>query len=95
MHDRRSTGLHNYWSGDYHDAFPDEALDVFVKYGIGTAVALRAANPLPWGGAIARVPEYGHADDETNGVVDHASVCDVGERRRQRQEHRVGPVLPS
>ena len=26
-------GLQNYWTADYHDEFPDDALDVFVKYG--------------------------------------------------------------
>ena len=26
-------GLRHYWSADYHDYFPNEALDIFVKYG--------------------------------------------------------------
>jgi FAD/FMN-containing dehydrogenase len=50
-------GLHNYWSGDYHDTFPDEALDVFVKYGSERQSPLAQQILVPWGGAIARVPE--------------------------------------
>jgi FAD/FMN-containing dehydrogenase len=50
-------GLHNYWSADYHDAFPDEALDVFVKYGSQRQSPFAQQILVPWGGAIARVPE--------------------------------------
>lgn len=50
-------GLHNYWSGDYHDTFPDEALDVFVKYGSERQSPLAQQILVPWGGAIARVPD--------------------------------------
>lgn len=50
-------GNRHYWSADYHDAFPDEALEVLV------ASATRAPSPLTqqilfgWGGAAGRVPE--------------------------------------
>ena len=50
-------GLHNYWSADYHDAIPDEALDVFVKYGSQRQSPFAQQILVPWGGAIARVPE--------------------------------------
>jgi FAD/FMN-containing dehydrogenase len=50
-------GLYNYWSGDYHDTFPDEALDVFVKYGSERQSPFAQQILVPWGGAIARVPE--------------------------------------
>jgi FAD/FMN-containing dehydrogenase len=50
-------GLHNYWSGDYHDQFPDEAVDVFVKYGFERQSPFVQQILLPWGGALARVPE--------------------------------------
>ena len=50
-------GLHNYWSGDYHDEFPDEALDVFVKYGFERQSPHAQQILLPWGGAVARVAE--------------------------------------
>ena len=36
-------GLRNYWSADYHDSFPDAALDVFVKYGFEAVAALEPA----------------------------------------------------
>ena len=53
-------GFHNYWSADYHDTFPDDALDVFVKYGFERQSPLAQQLMIPWGGAVARV-----ADDAT------------------------------
>jgi FAD/FMN-containing dehydrogenase len=50
-------GLHNYWSADYHDEFPDEALDVFVKYGFERQSPLTQQLMIPWGGAVARVAD--------------------------------------
>jgi FAD/FMN-containing dehydrogenase len=50
-------GFHNYWSGDYHDAFPDEALDVFVKSGFERQSPMTQQLLVPWGGAIARMSE--------------------------------------
>lgn len=50
-------GHNNYWSADYHNSFPDEALDVFVKYGFERQSMLSQQILLPWGGEVARVPE--------------------------------------
>ena len=50
-------GMRNYWSADYHDSFPDDALDVFVKYGFSKQSPLSQQLLLPWGGAVARVGE--------------------------------------
>jgi FAD/FMN-containing dehydrogenase len=50
-------GLHNYWSADYHDEFPDAALDIFVKYGFERQSPHAQQILLPWGGAVARVAE--------------------------------------
>ena len=50
-------GLQNYWSGDYHDEFPDDALEVFVKYGFERQSPFAQQILLPWGGAVARVAE--------------------------------------
>jgi FAD/FMN-containing dehydrogenase len=50
-------GMHNYWSADYHDEFPDDALEVFVKYGFDRRSPIAQQILLPWGGAVARVPE--------------------------------------
>ena len=47
-------GLRHYWSADYHDYFPDEALDIFVKYGASAASPLTEQILFPWGGAVAR-----------------------------------------
>jgi FAD/FMN-containing dehydrogenase len=50
-------GLHNYWTADYHDEFPDDALDVFVKHGFDRRSPNAQEVLLPWGGAVARVPD--------------------------------------
>ncbi len=50
-------GMRNYWSADYHDSFPDDALDVFVKYGFSKQSPLSQQLLVPWGGAVARVGE--------------------------------------
>ena len=53
-------GFRQYWSGDYHDSLPDDALDVFVKYGFDRPSPLSQQLLAPWGGAVGRV-----ADDAT------------------------------
>ncbi len=50
-------GMRNYWSADYHDSFPDDALEVFVKYGFSKQSPLSQQLLLPWGGAVARIGE--------------------------------------
>jgi FAD/FMN-containing dehydrogenase len=50
-------GFRNYWSAEYHDTFPDDALDVFVKYGQTRASPLTQQILLPWGGEVARIAE--------------------------------------
>ncbi len=50
-------GLRQYWSADYHDAFPDAALDVFLAAGTSRPSPLTQHLLLPWGGELARIPE--------------------------------------
>jgi FAD/FMN-containing dehydrogenase len=46
-------GMRNYWSADYHDAFDDDALDVFIQYGCERKSPFTQQILLPWGGAVA------------------------------------------
>ena len=48
-------GFRQYWSADYHDTFPDAALDVFLDAGANRASPMTQHLLLPWGGALARV----------------------------------------
>ena len=48
-------GFRQYWSADYHDTFPDEALNVFLDAGARRASPMTQHLLLPWGGALARV----------------------------------------
>jgi FAD/FMN-containing dehydrogenase len=50
-------GNRHYWSADYHDALPDEALDVFVDSALEAPSALTQQIFFAWGGAAARVPD--------------------------------------
>ncbi len=50
-------GFRQYWSADYHDFFPDEALDVFIEAGTHRPSPLTQHLLLPWGGALARIDE--------------------------------------
>lgn len=50
-------GNRHYWSADYHDALPDEALRVFVESATSAPSPLSQQIILPWGGAIARVAD--------------------------------------
>lgn len=50
-------GFRQYWSADYHDDLPDEALDAFLA-GCRSAVSPLTQNIIfQWGGALARIPE--------------------------------------
>jgi FAD/FMN-containing dehydrogenase len=48
-------GFRQYWSADYHDDFPDAALDLFLDAGARRPSPLTQHLLLPWGGALARV----------------------------------------
>lgn len=64
-------GMRNYWSADYHDDFPDDVLDIFVKSGFERQSALAQQILFPWGGAVARVAE--NATPMTNRSVSWVS----------------------
>jgi FAD/FMN-containing dehydrogenase len=50
-------GFRQYWSGDYHDSFPDDAVDVFAKYGSDRPSLMTQQLLAPWGGAVGAVAE--------------------------------------
>jgi FAD/FMN-containing dehydrogenase len=50
-------GFRQYWSADYHDSFPDEALDVFLAGGANRASPLTQHLLLPWGGVLGEIDE--------------------------------------
>jgi FAD/FMN-containing dehydrogenase len=50
-------GNRHYWSADYHESLPDEALEVFVRSSLEAPSELTQQIFFAWGGAVARVPE--------------------------------------
>jgi FAD/FMN-containing dehydrogenase len=50
-------GFRQYWSADYHDSFPDEALDLFLEAGARRASPMTQHLLLPWGGVLSEIDE--------------------------------------
>jgi FAD/FMN-containing dehydrogenase len=48
-------GMQNYWTGDFYDELPDEAIDVLVEKATQPVSTLTQIIVVPEGGAIARV----------------------------------------
>ena len=72
-------GFRNYWTAEYHDDFPDDALDVFVKYGFDRPSPITQQLLVPWGGAVARVADDATPMTKRDAAVDLASVRGVGQ----------------
>jgi len=49
--------MYNYWTADCHDVFPDDALDVYVKYGLDLPSPLAQQTLVAWGDGVARVSD--------------------------------------
>ena len=47
-------GHRNYWTAEYHDDFPDDALDVFVKYGFERRCPVGCENSIAVSGLACR-----------------------------------------
>jgi len=50
-------GLRNYWTGDYLPELSDEAISTFERDSLEMPLGATQSLMLPWGGAVARVPE--------------------------------------
>jgi FAD/FMN-containing dehydrogenase len=63
-------GMYNYWSADFYDTLPDDALDVLIEHAARPASPMTQVIVMPGGGAIARVPEdamaFGNRRSEWN-----------------------------
>jgi FAD/FMN-containing dehydrogenase len=63
-------GMHNYWTADFYDTLPDDALDILVEHATQPVSPLTQVILIPSGGAIARVPEdamaFGQRHSEWN-----------------------------
>lgn len=66
MDDGNPKGLQNYWTADFFDALPDEAVDVLVEHGTKPVSPLGQVVVVPAGGAIARVAEDATAFSNRN-----------------------------
>ena len=81
-------GFRNYWSAEYLDALPDEAIDAFCARADDMIVPSPSQHALfPQGGAVAREPPTGRCPWRHAPWV-RASVRPLGRpgRRRPRQQ---------
>jgi hypothetical protein len=54
-------GMQNYWTADFLDDLPDEAVDVLVEHATSPVSPLTQIILIPGGGAVARVDEQATA----------------------------------
>ena len=57
LDDANPHGMQNYWTADFFDELPDEAVDTLVGLATSPVSPLSQVIIVPGGGAIARVPE--------------------------------------
>ena len=88
-------GFRQYWSADYHDAFPDQALDAVPRRRPEPHLT---PDPAP-AAALGRSaePDRGgrHPDGTARRPLGDPPVRHVDRPRRRRAQHRLGPGLPS
>ena len=82
-------GMRNWWTAEYLDELPDEALDAFIAYAEQMPLGNTQTLLLPWGGAVARAGDTPLAKRERG--LGRASVLRLGRRGAGRGAHRVGP----
>ena len=72
-------GHRNWWTAEYLEALPDEAVDAFVAYAEQMPLGLSQALLAPWGGAVARGLESALSKRDAAFVVHPFCVWDSPE----------------
>ena len=73
-------GLRNWWTAEYLDELPDEALDAFIGHAEQLPLGNTQAILLPWGGAVARAGDTPLAKRDAQWVVHPFCVWEGAER---------------
>ena len=73
-------GMRNYWTADFYDALPDDAVDTLVAKATSPVSPMSQMILVPGGGAIARVPE----DAMAFGQRSRRSTCTTSRCGRTR-----------
>ena len=73
-------GKRNWWTADYLDDLPDEAIDAFIAYSHEMPHSSAQSLLVPWGGAVARATDTPLARRDARWVVHPFGVWDGAER---------------
>ncbi len=73
-------GKRNWWTADYLDDLPDEALEAFIAYGEQMPLSFTQLLLVPWGGAVARAEGSALAKRDAQWVLHPFCVWDGAER---------------
>ncbi len=88
-------GMQNYWSGDFFQCLPDEAIDVLVGLATSPASPLTQVIVVPGGGAVGRVDEdataFGDRGAQFNLHSEHPAGA-VGRTSRRRRRQNLPPA---
>ena len=87
-------GMRQYWSADYHDSFPDEAMDLFLAAGEPASVPADPAPAAALGWRAQQDRRRRHPDGPTRRAMGDPSLRDLDRPGRRRDQHRLGPGLP-
>jgi FAD/FMN-containing dehydrogenase len=69
-------GLRNWWTAEYLDELPDEALDAFIEYSELMPLSHTQSILIPWGGALVRAGDTPLAKRDARWVVHPFCVWD-------------------
>ena len=73
-------GKRNWWTAEYLDELPDEALEAMVSYGEQMPLSFTQFLVLPWGGEVARRTDTPLAKRHATWVIHPFCVWDGADR---------------
>ncbi len=81
-------GMRNWWTAEYLDDLPDDALDAFIAYSEEMPLSFTQSLLLPWGGEVARRTDTPLAKREAKWVVHPFCVWEGADR--DQGAHHLG-----
>ena len=83
-------GKRNWWTAEYLDDLPDEAVDAFCDASGAMPIGLSQSLLVPWGGAVARVGEADTPMAQPRRRLGRPPVRRLGGAGARRRAHGLG-----